>query len=232
MNISNATAPVCTFMLSTLHLWYQHICIQRRKFDIWILDLSIISSGYLIFRLSPQGASQFSFTVLCPSLLLIMRSTRCEFYHQRSLPPNQVNRLRFQPVVIVPIQRKVKPVHHTREKETHLAICKRSADAVTRPETEGLEDKAIIAVEAMIIERVRRRQPALRMEGVGIGKVFGAVETCPLICGDPSLSKVSGVFTMDSKKEYRSWSTWWTKFKFHQEREKKKKKGKTGQIWL
>lgn len=55
---------------------------------------------------------------------------------------------------MVSIQCKIKLVHHSRDKETYLAICKSLTDAVARSKAEGLEDKTIIPVKAMIIERV------------------------------------------------------------------------------
>lgn len=40
------------------------------------------------------------------------------------------------------------------------------------------------------------------MEGVGISKVFGVVETCPLVRGNPSLFKVSGISVTDVKEKF------------------------------
>lgn len=85
---------------------------------------------------------------------LIIRSARRKFNHQRPLSPNQVNRLRIKPVVVVAIEHKVKVVHYSRKKDTHLTIRKSSADAVARSKAERLEDKAVIPVKATIIERM------------------------------------------------------------------------------
>lgn len=75
----------------------------------------------------------------------------------------------------------VEPPQQSCEDDTHLCVCQILSDTITRTLTEGPEGRLIITGESCLVQRMCRREPALRTERVWVREVVWIAKRRPLI---------------------------------------------------